>query len=165
MDVMDIGRMAAFADPGGAAFGVWEARSFTGAGLVNEPVSLCWNEVLTRDKPGVLAFYPAVFDWTAAAPESDADSGYTVWERADGRAIGGGMEMSSETFPAEMPAHWSVCFRVEDCDATVARATELGAVVTMPAVDSPIGRFAGFVDPQGAAFTVMALAGSPGTAD
>ena len=49
MDVMDIGRMALFADPTGAVFGVWQPKSFTGADLVNEPGSLCWNEVLTRD--------------------------------------------------------------------------------------------------------------------
>jgi len=48
MDVMDIGRMAFFADPTGAVFGAWQPKSFTGADLVNEPNSLCWNEVLTR---------------------------------------------------------------------------------------------------------------------
>jgi predicted enzyme related to lactoylglutathione lyase len=49
MDVMDIGRMAVFADPTGAVFGVWQPKTFAGADLVNEPNSLCWNEVHTRD--------------------------------------------------------------------------------------------------------------------
>jgi predicted enzyme related to lactoylglutathione lyase len=76
MDVMDIGRMAVFADPTGAVFGVWQPRTFAGADLVNEPNSLCWNEVLTRDAEANKAFYPAVFGWAggrpsfAGAPES-----------------------------------------------------------------------------------------------
>lgn len=41
MDVMDIGRMAFFADPTGAVFGVWQPKTFTGADLVNAPNSLC----------------------------------------------------------------------------------------------------------------------------
>ena len=44
MDVMEIGRMAFFVDPGGAVFGVWQPKTFDGADLVNEPNSLCWNE-------------------------------------------------------------------------------------------------------------------------
>src|SRR3954453_16226963 len=61
MDVMDIGRMAFFTDPGGAAFGVWQPRSFAGADLVNEPNSLCWNEVATPAVQAGGAFYPAAF--------------------------------------------------------------------------------------------------------
>jgi len=48
-----------------------------------------------------------------------------------------------------------VCFAVADCDATVAKARELGATVTNEPMDMPIGRFAGMTDPQGASFTVM----------
>ena len=54
-----------------------------------------------------------------------------------------------------MPPHWSVCFAVADCDATVARARELGAAVVSEPMDMPIGRFAGLLDPQGASFTIM----------
>jgi len=69
------------------------------------------------------------------------------------------MQMSEETFPAEVPAHWSVCFAVADCDATVAKARELGATITVEPVDMAIGRFAGVLDPQGAAFTLMQPSG------
>jgi uncharacterized protein len=40
MDVMDIGRMAVFADPAGAVFGVWQPKTFAGADLTNEPNSV-----------------------------------------------------------------------------------------------------------------------------
>jgi uncharacterized protein len=159
MDVMDIGRMAFFTDPSGAAFGVWQPRAFTGADLVNEPNSLCWNEVLTRDPASGRTFYPAVFGWTAGRPSFDgAPESYVVWER-DGHPVGGMMEMTSPPFPAEVPPHWSVCFAVADCDATTAKAREGGATVTMEPMDMPaLGRFAGFLDPQGASFAVMQLA-------
>ncbi|MGH2833963.1 MAG: VOC family protein [Solirubrobacteraceae bacterium] len=54
--------------------------------------------------------------------------------------------------------HWGVCFAVADCDATAAKARELGATVTNEPVSMPIGRFAGLIDPQGASFTVMQAA-------
>jgi len=80
MDVMDIGRMAFFGDPTGAAFGIWQPKSFAGADLVNEPNSLCWNEVLTRDAAADKDFYPAVFGWTAGKPGFEgAPESYTVW--------------------------------------------------------------------------------------
>lgn len=155
MDVMDMGRMAVVADPTGAVLGIWQPGTFAGADLVNEPNSLCWNEVLTRDAEADLAFYPAVFGWVPGRPSFEgAPEGYTVWELA-GRPVGGMMQLSEDVFPPELPPHWNVCFAVADCDATVAKAGDLGARVTMGPVDMPIGRFAALVDPQGASFTVM----------
>jgi predicted enzyme related to lactoylglutathione lyase len=155
MDVMDIGRMAFFSDPTGAAFGIWQPKSFAGADLVNEPNSLCWNEVLTRNAEADKAFYPAVFGWAADRPGFEgAPESYTVWKLSD-KPVGGMMQMTDEHFPAEVPPHWSVCFAVADCDAVVAKARELGASIVAEPMDMPIGRFAGMIDPQGAAFTVM----------
>jgi predicted enzyme related to lactoylglutathione lyase len=155
MDVLDLGRMAFFVDPTGAAFGVWEPKSFAGAELVNEPNSLAWNEVMTRDAETDRAFYPAVFGWTAGRPSFEgAPESYTVWE-VDGKPVGGMMQMTDEYFPPEVPPHWSVCFAVADVDATVAKARELGATITNEPMDMPIGRFAGLIDPQGASLTLM----------
>ena len=36
-----------------------------------------------------------------------------------------------------VPPHWDVYFNVEDCDATVARAVELGASALVPAATCP----------------------------
>lgn len=159
MDVMDLGRMAFFIDPTGAVFGVWEPKSFAGAGLVNEPNSLCWNEVATRDAETNKAFYAAVFGWDAARPSFEgAPDTYVIWE-LDGKSVGGMMQMTDEYFPPEVPAHWGVCFAVADCDATAAKARELGGTVTVEPIDSPIGRYAVIDDPQGGSFAVMQLAG------
>lgn len=158
MDVMDLGRMAYFTDPSEAVFGVWQPKDFAGADLVNEPNSLCWNELLTRDAEAGKAFYPAVFGWVAGRPSFEgAPESYTVWE-LDGNPVGGMMQMTDEYFPPEVPPHWSICFAVADCDAIVAEARKLGATIAMEPMDMPIGRIAGMVDPQGASFSVMAPA-------
>ena len=52
MDVFDAGRMAFFAHPAGGMFGAWQAGEHTGAELVNEPVSLAWNTLVTPRRGG-----------------------------------------------------------------------------------------------------------------
>src|SRR5437773_188328 len=90
---------AFFADPTGAVFGGWQPKSFSGADLVNEPGSLCWNEVLTRDSEADKRFYPAVFGWDAGRPTFEgAPDTYVVWELG-GKPVGGMMQMN-EAFPA-----------------------------------------------------------------
>ncbi len=146
--------MAFFADPTGAALGIWQPKTFPGAGVVNEPNSLCWNEVLTRDPEAVKSFYPAVFDWDHGRPQFEgAPESYVVWE-LDGKQVGGMMEMTDD-FPPEVLPHWGVCFAIADCDATTSTARDLGATVTMESMDMPIGRFSNIIDPHGASFSVM----------
>jgi predicted enzyme related to lactoylglutathione lyase len=152
---MDLGRMAFFTDPTGAAFGVWQPKGFAGADLVNEPNSLIWSELLTRDTEADKPFYEAVFGWTAGKPSfEEAPKDYVVWE-LDGKPVGGMARMTDDMFPPEVPPHWGVCFAVADCDAIVARAGELGATVVVAPMGMSLGRFAVMLDPQGAAFTVM----------
>lgn len=155
MDVMDIGRIAFFADPTGAVLGVWQAGTFAGADIVGEPNSLAWNEVLTRDPEANKRFYPAVFGWGMRRPGFEpVPESYVVWT-LDGREVGGMMEMTDGMFPSDVPAHWGVVFAVADCDAVTTKAREHGATVLMEPTDMPIGRFAAFTDPQGASFSIM----------
>jgi predicted enzyme related to lactoylglutathione lyase len=154
MDVMDLGRMAVFADPTGAVFGVWQPKAFAGADLVNEPVSLIWNEIHTTDTETDKAFYGSIFGWTAGKPSFEGAPDYTVWQ-LEGKNVGGMMQMVEGRFPPGTPPHWSVCFAVADADATVARAREHGGTIVAEPVDMPIGRFAAIIDPQGAWFAIM----------
>src|SRR5947209_16221944 len=62
-DVMDAGRMAVLRDPEGAAFCVWQANRHRGAQVVNEPGSLTFNGLNTRDVDGAKSFYRSVFGW------------------------------------------------------------------------------------------------------
>ncbi len=162
MDVMDMGRMAVFSDPGGAVFGIWQPGTFPGAGLVNEPVSLSWNELNTRDPDGAKEFYGAVFGWTAEETEMPDGGVYDQWHRDGGDAVVGGMLDVRGRLPDEIPAHWMVYFAVADCDATVEQAKELGGQLNFGPIDLPVGRFAVLADPHGAHFAVIALSDQSG---
>ncbi len=155
MDVLDVGRMAVFADPTGAACAVWQPRAHTGAGLVNEPGALVWNELSTRDTAAATAFYARVFGWTANTMDMGGND-YTEWQ-LDGSGIAGMMAMPAEV-PAEVPSYWLVYFGTTDCDATVAKASAAGATVVVPPTDIPPGRFSVLFDPTGATFAVIAMA-------
>ncbi|WP_030242511.1 VOC family protein [Streptomyces sp. NRRL S-350] len=149
-DVLDHGRFAVAADPSRAVFILWQARAFRGAGVFNEPGSLGWVELLTRDPAGATAFYPSVFGWSVAPSEH-----YTQWGLA-GRDFGGMLAMD-DRFPPEVPPHWLPYFAVLDADVTVSRAVTLGGDVLMPVFGMPGGRrIAVLRDPQGAAFGVYA---------
>ena len=154
MDVMDVGRMFVAADPGGAVFGVWQARAHTGVRRANEPGSLIWSENMSRDFDGNKAFYAAVFGYAYGDMSADGFKYATL--DLDGRTVGGIGEIGAEQ-PAEMPANWGTYFAVTDTDAAVARVSELGGSLVAPAWDSPYGRMAVVRDDQGAAFALMSV--------
>lgn len=152
MQVMDVGKMAVFGDPTGAVFGVWQAGTHLGAGLVNEPNTVCWNELNTRESQKAIPFYQSVFGWGADTNPMGGTT-YTEWKLAD-KTVGGMIQMD-ENFPAEVPSHWLTYFSVADTDASVAKLTELGGSVMVPPTDIPPGRFAVVADPQGAVFGLI----------
>jgi uncharacterized protein len=152
MDVLDVGRMAFFADPQGAAIGVWQQKAHKGAGIVNEPGTLTWNELVTTDTDGAAAFYREVFGWDAVT-HGEGVGAYTEFQ-VGGRSIAGMMAKPPE-MPAEVPAYWGVYFAVANADETVQRATGLGGSVMIPPRAIEPGRFAILVDPTGASFSIL----------
>jgi len=126
MDVMGLGKMAVFSDPAGAVFGVWQPGTFHGAGLVNEPGALSWNELNTRDLAGATSFYGAVFGWDFETNDMGEMGKYTT-VNLGGNPVAGILDMDER----EVPPHWLVYFAVEDTDATVAQAKERGGSVVM----------------------------------
>ncbi len=156
MDVMDVGRMAIFADPLGAVIGLWQPGQHTGAQLANEPGTFGWNELITTDLDRSKAFYKSVFGWEAQdqGPPGGPPA-YTEW-KLGGNSVGGMMLKTSE-MPAEMPPCWGVYFVVSDTDATAAKAKELGGSVSVGPADIEPGRFAVIADNVGAVFNVLAL--------
>ena len=170
-DIFDAGRMAMFADPEGAVFGVWQPREHRGATVVNEPGSLNFNDLNTRDPEGAKAFYGAVFGWETidiGSGEMWALPAYGDFLEARTPGMRAGMaEMGApegfETVVASIvaipvdqpdtPAHWGVTFAVADADETAARAAELGGSVVVAPFDAPWVRMTVITDPQGATFT------------
>jgi uncharacterized protein len=178
-DFMDACRMAVFADPEGAAFGVWEAKGHKGARLVNDPGALVLNNLNTRDVEGARSFYRSVFGWQTGTIGSGAEGwtlpGYGDWlerehhpnlrtQMAEAGAPEGFEDVVASIVPitdeqAGTPAHWSVTFATDDTDATAAKAAELGGEVIIPPFDAPWStstytiRITVIPDPQGATFS------------
>ncbi|MBD0673271.1 VOC family protein, partial [Streptomyces sp. CBMA156] len=69
-EVPELGRAALAVDPLGARFGLWQAGTVDGAGLVDEPGALAWNEHLSPDPEAARAFYRTVFGYTYDRPRA-----------------------------------------------------------------------------------------------
>lgn len=149
-DIMDAGRMSVVGDPTGAVIALWQKKNHIGAGLVNEHGTLTWNELISPEVTRAAEFYSEIFGWTTDTMDMGDMGDYTVFN-LNGEAIAGAMAPPMEG----MPPHWGVYFNVDDCDAAVGKASELGASVMAEPVDSPVGRMAHLVDPQGAHFAVI----------
>jgi predicted enzyme related to lactoylglutathione lyase len=154
MDVLDAGRMAVFIDPTGAALALWEPNAHIGADLANESGAFTWNELQTRDTDAAKAFFGSVFGW-GADTRQDGGMVYTEWKRG-GDSVGGMMDMPAEV-PPQIPAYWLVYFALDDCDASVAKATNLGGAALVAPMDIEPGRFAVLSDPTGAVFGVITM--------
>ena len=100
-------------------------------------------------RPGARSqFYADVLGMGSEDMDMGEADTYTVLTNAEGRQIGGAM---NPPMLRASPPHWNVYFNVEDVDASVAKAEELGAQIVAPAFDVPgVGRMAMVADPQGA---------------
>jgi predicted enzyme related to lactoylglutathione lyase len=157
MDVMDQGRMAIATDPQGAVFGLWRAGKHYGSALVNEPGTVCWNELMTPDLTATRRFYSAVFGYEWEDVDTGADGPAYATFSVGGRQVGGAMQLEPQQAGGAPPS-WMADFAVADTDATVDKARQLGGAVSVPATDSSYGRFAILRDPHGGAFAVIRLA-------
>ena len=55
-----------------------------------------------------------------------------------------------------VPPHWMIYFMVSDCDASAAKAKELGGAIHMaPSTMEGVGRMAVMADGQGAVFALF----------
>ena len=150
-DVPEAGRMSVIQDPTGAVFAIWQAKGTAGSNVYRETGSYCWNELGTRDTQKAADFYSTLFGWGRQAFPGPMD--YTIFKNGD-EGIAGMYEIPAEMGP--VPPHWLVYFAVDDCDATVQKATEAGGSVMKPAEDIPgVGRFAILLDPTSAVFAVL----------
>jgi uncharacterized protein len=146
------GTMAIFIDPSGAALGVWQPGTHKGAELFHRPGSVAWNELHSRDIDASSSFYAEVFGWeTERSPFGDIE--YTMW-KLDGQGVAGGIPAGSAV-SEHVPPGWFAYFSVQDCNAMVARARELGATVLAEPVRSEDGLYSVLQDPQGAIFGVI----------
>lgn len=156
------GRMFFATATDGSTFGVWQAGNHIGANRYNEPGSLSWNELHSRDLDSGKKFYADVFGYTFD-DMSSPDFTYFIFKRAsDGEGVGG--MGTAAMLPEGVPSVWLTWFAVDSCDAAVAKVQELGGKVRMEPDDSPFGRMAVVEGAQGEVFGVIGLSEATGEA-
>ncbi|MFB4296252.1 VOC family protein [Actinomadura sp. NTSP31] len=155
-DVAQMARIAQFADPQGAEFGVWQPGPSGETTVIGDRSAACFVELACRDLAEAGRFYGRVFGWSVM----DADDGHPAWTRwkVGDQLVAGGVAMD-DSRPADRPSQWTPYFDVPDCDAATGRAVELGARVRVPPADIDLGRFSIMTDPTGVRFALIALAG------
>ncbi|MFE0515020.1 VOC family protein [Streptomyces sp. NPDC058964] len=158
VDVMGQGHMAVLADQAGAAFGIWQPGQTRGVDLAGETGSLCWVELYTPDEAAAAAFYNRVLGLETSAVPFPGGS-YTCVNPAEGgedAMFGGIVPLADAAAEAAAGAYWLPYFEVEDTDAVVDKARQLGGEVRMPATTMEgVGRMAKLTDPYGARFAVI----------
>jgi predicted enzyme related to lactoylglutathione lyase len=159
--IPDVGEFAVIADAHGAVtapFKSARAGGDEGAHTRPQPFSFVWDELLTPDPSAAERFYAALYGWkTQHMPMPNFT--YTLWkhpterdEKGEPRGLGGMMKMP----PGVPHPFWLTYVHVPECDATLAKAQKLGAMVPMPAMSVPnVGRFATIIDPTMAAIAVL----------
>ena len=116
---------------------------------------ICWNELSTSHPDTCKEFYTELFGWEYK--ESDVpDMEYTEIRRSGGKQFGGMYKTPPEM--EGVPPHWMSYVSVDDIDASLAKATEIGGNIVVPATDIPgTGRFGVITDPTGAAIAMITL--------
>jgi len=159
-DIPGIGRLAMVTDPQGVPFYVMRGASpesstayqRTGLGHVS------WNELVTPDDTGALAFYQKQFGITKVGGMDMGPMGeYSFIANAEsaGEAIGAVMKT-----PPGAPAGWGFYFRVPDIEEAKAKVAANGGTVRMGPHQVPGGEWTLHCDdPEGVPFGLVA----PGT--
>lgn len=167
-DQGDLARMAIVKDPHGAILGLWQPQSNRGAQLVNEPSAWSMSSLTSPDPDGSKSFYGGVFGWTTDTMDLGGGAEATMFllpgfeggepSQPVPREVVATMAPSDPSSD-DQPAHWSVDFWVDDLDATVAKASELGGKTVVPPYDIPGVSMSQAVlaDPEGASFSTTKL--------
>lgn len=110
-----------------------------------------WSDVALPDPESGGAFYAAVFGWEVEDVSPDPAGPYWFF-RKNGKVAAGMGPLTTEQQEHGVPAMWTSYVSVDDVEAAVTRAKELGATVLMePMQIFTSGKMAYLMDPVGAA--------------
>src|SRR5215207_11625518 len=110
--------------------------------------TFCWVDLSTPEPEAAKAFYAELFGWSCDRHPI---------ARLEGEAVAAIVEQDAAESGRGVPPHWNNYVSVEDADASVARAGELGATILGDAFDiADEGRIGVVIDPTGAALCVAA---------
>jgi uncharacterized protein len=147
-DLPGVARLATIRDSEGAVFGLWQPSPHQGAQLTEVVGSLWWIEVLSNRVEQARSFYQSLFGWTSRDTAIEPFASYVVFQRGENQE-GGILPIDKDWGIAP---RWNSIFNVNDCDATVQRALELGGCDEFVHTVPKAGRIGSLSDPGGAIF-------------
>ena len=110
-----------------------------------------WHEVYAPSAEAAIDFYTKALGFGTQNFDMGPEMGTYHMLTMNGTAIAGIMPTAGNPQMEGVPPHWAVYLAVDDVDARIAKCTEMGAQVVVPAMDIPsVGRMALIQDPQGA---------------
>ena len=158
-DLEGVGRFAMVTDPQGMAFYVMKSAtddtSKAFADDILRPGHCAWNELITSNQVGAMAFYTSQFGW---AKDGEMDMGpMGKYEFLRAGKEGGSLIGAMMTKPPEIPVSgWNYYFRVADIDLAVAHVAASGGHVANGPHEVPDGDWTlTGIDPQGAHFALV----------
>ncbi len=142
------GAVAIATDPQGAVFAPYgpdeEVAERDGLAPVGR---IAWYELMAADPASAAAFYRDLVGIEVGDPVDRGEQGPALPLSRAGRVFG----LVRNRLPGSpFPPHWSLYFRVEDLDATIAKARELGGYIYEDPAPLDAGRRATLLDPSGA---------------
>jgi predicted enzyme related to lactoylglutathione lyase len=142
--VPGVARLAIVQDREAAVFGLWQPDPHRGAEEMEGLGSIWWIELLSHDVDAARDFYGRLFGWTSRDTSFEPIDIYTVFERPGWQEAG----VSRIRPEWNLSPMWITFVSVPDCDATLARACDLGGsslhVHTVP----KNGRIGAIADPH-----------------
>lgn len=154
MDVMDLGRMAILQDPTGAPFGLWQAGTFTGFGVVNEENAPGWYDHHSDDPGAAAAFYTSLLG-----------HGLVETDDASMRVIADGdrwfASFSTSMGPEQGPAAWNPIYVVDTLERAREVAVRQGGSVLLEEMPVPGSAICVVADPTYHVPLTLMRAGTP----
>lgn len=157
----ELGLRAVAISPAGDRVGWWHAfdeQSGTTDLTHPEHGAPVWFELMSMNYDTHLDFYRDVSGWEPAPWQGEHLSARYTTNFPGERATAGMLE-ATNYLPTGTISYWRVYIGVDDLEAAVQKAQELGGTVLAEPVDSPHGRMAVVRDPQGAGLPLVQLPG------
>lgn len=119
-----------------------------------KPGTFSWADLSTTDQDGAKAFYTALFGWDVQDNPVGDEMVYSMMMVGD-KPVSAISPQPQQQRELGVPPMWNSYVTVENADAALEKAKELGGTVHAPAFDvMDVGRMGVVADPQGAFFEV-----------
>ena len=147
-----MGTMVIALDPQGNPFGLWQSGMHTGVRIHNEPGALAWNEAMVDDTAAAKRVLLGRLRLPLRPDGAEGRRGHGLHDVQHRREPAG---RARRLRPEHAEGLADLLLGRPPPTRRCAAVEASGGKVTMPAMDTPFGRFAIVEDPWGAPFEVM----------